>query len=47
MHSDVYKWISFRLGVVIDTNVVYILIVKMALASMQGHRRARKQNLLR
>ena len=27
MRSDVYEWISFKLGMIIDTDVLYILIV--------------------
>ena len=44
MHSDVFEWICFKRGVMVDTVVLYILILSLTL--IQGHRSARKQNFL-
>ena len=46
MHSDVYESIWSKLGMMIDTIVLYILVlVLLFLTLIQGHRTARKQNL--
>ena len=47
MHSDVYESISFILGMMIDTVVLYVLIlVKLTWTVIQGHKSVRKQKLL-
>ena len=47
MHSDIYQWIWFKLGMMIDTIVLYILIlVYLTLTFIQGHWSVRKQQLL-
>ena len=44
MHSNVYEWIWFRLGMMIDTVQLYIMIlVLLTLTLIQSHRSARKQ----
>ena len=45
MHSDVYKSIWSKLGVMLRTIILYILIlVHLTLTLNQGHKSARKQN---
>ena len=47
MHLDACEWIWFKLGVMIDTSVLYsLLLVLSTLILIQGHRSARKQNIL-
>ena len=47
MHLDVYEWIWFKLGMMIDTIVLYILIlIKLTLPLIQGHKSPRKRNIL-
>ena len=47
MHSGVYEWIWFKLGLMIDTNVLYILILALlTLTLVQGHMSVRKQKFM-
>ena len=47
MHSEVYESVWSKLGMIIDTVALYILILLwLALTLIQGHRSARKQKLL-
>ena len=47
MHSHVYKFIRFKLGMTINVIVVYILIlIFLTLTLIQGRRSARKQKYL-
>ena len=45
MQSDVYKWIRFKLGMMIDAIVLYILIL-VVLTLTLSHRSVRKQKFL-
>ena len=46
MHSDVYKWIRFKLDLMIDTIVLYtLMLVFLILILIQGHKSVRKQNV--
>ena len=48
MLSNVCEWIWFKLGVMIDTIILYIfMLVLLTLISIQGHRSVRMQNLQR
>ena len=47
MQSETHECICFKLGLMIDTSVLYILIlVQLIVTLIQGHRCARKQKLL-
>ena len=47
MHSDIYDLLCFTAGVMIDTAELYIWItVYLTLTLIQGHRSARKQELM-
>ena len=47
MHSGSYEWVWFKLGIMIDTVVLYLLIlVLLTLTVIRGHRSVRKQKLL-
>ena len=47
MHSDVYKSISFLLGMMVDIIVLYILtLIYLTLIFIQGYRSVRKQKIL-
>ena len=46
MHLNVYEWIWFRLGLMIDTIVLYVwILVWLTLTLIEGHRIVRKQKL--
>ena len=46
MHSDVYKWMWFKHGTMIDTIVLYIwILVLLTLTFIQVHRSVRKQQV--
>ena len=48
MHSYIYKSIWFKLGIMIDAVILYILIqYSLTLTMNQSHRSAKKQELLR